>query len=139
MNQLLYNNRYWNYRIKEYWNICYFSSRFIESGHWLSNQMIGSATFKTSLGEMSDITKKLVNVPPNFLSTEVEVPKIIYQATWEKINFNPMMKCTKNGILLPKLLWSTVKTNVLVMEKTFEFRAWRPRIFKIFEITRTIY
>jgi hypothetical protein len=43
--------------------------------------MIGSATFKTSLGEMSDITKSLVNVPPNFLATDVEAQKIIYQAT----------------------------------------------------------
>ena len=44
--------------------------------------MIGSATFKTSLGEMSDITKKLINVPPKFLATEVEAQKMVQ----EKLN-----------------------------------------------------
>ena len=34
------------------------------------------------------------------------------------------------------LLWQKI---VLVIEKTFEIRGWRPRICKIFEITRTIY
>ena len=38
----------------------------------------------------------------------------------------------KIGILLPKLFWPTVR-------KTFEIRGWRPRICKIFEITRAIY
>ena len=34
------------------------------------------------------------------------------------------------------LLWEKI---VLVIEKTFEIRGWRSRIFKYFEITRTIY
>ena len=34
------------------------------------------------------------------------------------------------------LLWEKI---VLVIEKNFEIRGWRPRICKIFEITRTIY
>ena len=34
-----------------------------------------------------------------------------------------------------KLFWTTV----LLIEKNFEIRCWRPRIFKDFEITRTIY
>ena len=38
-----------------------------------------------------------------------------------------------NGILLPKLFWPTVRKNC-----SFEIRGWRPRICKIFEITRTI-
>ena len=39
-------------------------------------------------------------------------------------------------IVLTYIRWEKI---VLVMEKTFEIRGWRPRIFKIFEITRTIY
>ena len=35
----------------------------------------------------------------------------------------------RNGILLPKLLWPTVRTNCSSdQEKTFEIRGWRPRI-----------
>ena len=40
-----------------------------------------------------------------------------------------------NRILLPKLFWPTVRKKC----PTFEIRGWRPRICKIFEITRTIY
>ena len=70
------------------------------------------------------------------------------------------------GILLPKLFWLTVRKQlwfrnlkknlemvfccqncsdllwekiVLVIQKTFEIQGWRPRICKMFEITRTIY
>ena len=43
----------------------------------------------------------------------------------------------RNGILLPKLFWPTVKKKCFGdREKT---RGWRPRICKIFEITWTIY
>ena len=46
----------------------------------------------------------------------------------------------RNGILLPKLFWPTVRKNCSSdQEKTFEIRGWRPRICKIFEITRLIY
>ena len=41
-------------------------------------------------------------------------------------------KLSWNGIFLPKSFWPTVR-------KTFEIRGWRPRICKIFEITRMIY
>ena len=46
----------------------------------------------------------------------------------------------KNGILLPKLFWLAVRKNCTCdREKPLEIRGWRPRICKIFEITRTIY
>ena len=45
-----------------------------------------------------------------------------------------------NSFLLPKLFWPTVRKKLsLWLRKTFEIRGWRPRIYKIFEITRTIY
>ena len=44
-------------------------------------------------------------------------------------------KFESNGILLPKLIWPTVKKNVLEIEKFFEIHGWRPRICKFFEIT----
>ena len=44
-----------------------------------------------------------------------------------------------NGILLPKLFWPTVRKNCSSdWGKTFQIRCWRPRICKIFEITKTI-
>ena len=51
-------------------------------------------------------------------------------------------KIIKNGILLPKLFWPTVRKKCSSdWEKLLKFEAdrWRPRIFKNFEITRTIY
>ena len=43
----------------------------------------------------------------------------------------------KNGILLPKLFWPTVRKNCSSDRKrTFEIRGWRPRICKNFEITK---
>ena len=66
---------------------------------------------------------KLLAVPkkPFFLSLPVEEAIII---------------C----ILLPKLFWPTVRKNCSSdREKSFEIRDWRPRICKIFEITRIIY
>ena len=47
----------------------------------------------------------------------------------------------RNGILLPKLFWPTVRKNCSSdrEKKPFEIRGWRPRICKIFEITRTIF
>ena len=50
-----------------------------------------------------------------------------------------MKKENRNGILLPKLFWPTVRKNCSSDRKTFEIRGWRPRICKIFQITRTIY
>ena len=45
-----------------------------------------------------------------------------------------------NSILLPKFFWPTERKKMLQWsKKTFEIRGWKPRIFKIFEITRTIY
>ena len=45
----------------------------------------------------------------------------------------------KNGILLPKLFWPTVRKNCSSDRwKTFEIWGWRSRICKNFEITRTI-
>ena len=45
-----------------------------------------------------------------------------------------------NLFLLPKLFWPTVRKNCSSdWEKTFEIRGWKLRIFKIFEITWTIY
>ena len=50
------------------------------------------------------------------------------------------VKYIRNGILLPKLFWPTVRKNCPSdREKTYEIRGWRPRICKNFEITRTIY
>ena len=44
-----------------------------------------------------------------------------------------------NGILLPKLFWPTVRINCSSdWEKKIKNWGWRPRIFKKFEITRTI-
>jgi hypothetical protein len=50
-----------------------------------------------------------------------------------------MLQClkTKNGILLPKLFWSTVKKKILVIEKK-KIRGWSSRICINFEITRKI-
>ena len=46
----------------------------------------------------------------------------------------------RNGILLLKLFWPTVRKKMFWWSrKTFEIRGWKPRIFKIFEITWTIY
>ena len=45
-----------------------------------------------------------------------------------------------DGILFQKLFWLTVRKNCSsVREKTFVIQGWRPRVCKIFEITRTIY
>ena len=50
------------------------------------------------------------------------------------------MKMPDNiGILFLKLFWLTWERIVLVIEKTFGIRGWRPRICKNFEITRKIY
>ena len=46
---------------------------------------------------------------------------------------NEMVFCYQN---CSDLLW---EKNDLVIEKTFEIRGWRPRIWNLFEITRTIY
>ena len=46
----------------------------------------------------------------------------------------------RNGILLPKLFWPTVRKKCSSdPEKTFEIRGCRTRICEIFEITRTIH
>ena len=48
--------------------------------------------------------------------------------------------CLGNGIFLPKLFWSAVRKNCSSdQEKHLKFEAEGPRIFKLFEITRTIY
>ena len=45
----------------------------------------------------------------------------------------------RNGILLPKLFWPTVRKNCSSdRDFFFEIRGWRPRICKNFEITKTI-
>ena len=55
------------------------------------------------------------------------------QTSWvHKVQLT-MVFCYQN---CSDLLWEKI---VLVIEKTFEIRGWRPRICKIFEITRTIY
>ena len=46
----------------------------------------------------------------------------------------------KTGILLPELFWSTARKKKFKLSKYFfETRGWRTRIYKFFEITRTIY
>ena len=46
----------------------------------------------------------------------------------------------RNGILLPKLFWRTVRKKCSNdREKLLKFWGWRPWICKILEITRTIY
>ena len=51
-----------------------------------------------------------------------------------------MWQTREYGILLPKLFWPTVRKHCSSdREKLFEIWGWRPRIFKNFEITRTIY
>ena len=45
-----------------------------------------------------------------------------------------------NGILFQKLFLPTERKKLFLWSrKTFEIRGWRPRICKIFEISRTIY
>ena len=52
----------------------------------------------------------------------------------------PARLLIRNGILLPKLFWPTVrKKNFKWSRKTFEIWGWRLRIWKHFKITRTIY
>ena len=51
-----------------------------------------------------------------------------------------LMKVGRNGILLPKLFWPTLKKNVLVIKKNFlEIWGCRPTICKNFDITWTIH
>ena len=42
----------------------------------------------------------------------------------------------KNCTFFPKLFWPTARKNVLVIERTFDIRGWRPRSCEIFEITK---
>ena len=60
-----------------------------------------------------------------------ECDKII--ATDKIYGWTSMLFCYQN---CSDLLWEKI---VLVIQKTFEIRGWRPRICKNFEITRTIY
>ena len=49
-------------------------------------------------------------------------------------------KWMKNSISLSKLFWPTVRKKCSsVQEKTLEIWDWRPRICKLFDITRTLY
>ena len=63
-------------------------------------------------------------------------------STATKKSFWPYCEMTvpsKNGILLPKLFWPTVRKNCSSdRNKNFEIRGWRPRICKNFVITKTI-
>ena len=46
----------------------------------------------------------------------------------------------RNGILLPKLVWPTVRKKLVKwLRKTFEVWTWKMRIWFFFDITRTIY
>ena len=70
------------------------------------------------------------------IQTTLNHPKKSYPRSHTNRQFILFM----NGILLPKLFWPTVRNKLFYWSrKTFEIRGWRPRICKIFEITRTIY
>ena len=71
---------------------------------------------------------------------------IIYEfERWHLASINNLVyiiiwKLVRHVILLPKLFWPTVRKKLFYWSrKTFDIRGWRPRIFKNFEITRTIY
>ena len=68
-----------------------------------------------------------------FSSGEKKVKKFYSNTIWSFGGRN------KTGILLPKLFCTTVRKIVLVIEKNFWNWGKRPRIFKSFEITKTIY
>ena len=81
-------------------------------------------------------TKRLLKTPSNVLPLYVKqtfLPIICIYTKGDRMGWNPgyLLKSflLYYGILLPKL-W---------LRKTYEIRGWRPRIFKIFEIKRTIY
>ena len=98
----------------------------------------------------------LLNPPENF-SGKLKVPgreskEVVITEVWgganqgfgscfssrkKKVQFEfkvlAMVFCYQN---CSDLLW---EKKVLVIEKNFEIRGWRPRIYKNFEITRTIY
>ena len=60
--------------------------------------------------------------------------------TTVSVTFSFVSTWNRNSNLLPKLFWPTVRKNCSSdQEKLFEIQGWRPRIWKIFEITRTIY
>ena len=54
------------------------------------------------------------------------------------VDLTPPFEKFRNGILLPKLFWPTVRRNCSSDRDFFEIRGSRPRICKNFEITRTI-
>ena len=56
----------------------------------------------------------------------------------QMIGMEKPIRKVRNGILLPKLFWPTVRKIVLVIEKSFEIRGCGLRICKHFEISRTI-
>ena len=41
--------------------------------------------------------------------------------------------------MFPELYWPDVRKKLFWPRKTFEIHRWSPKIFKIFEVTRTIY
>ena len=73
------------------------------------------------------------------------LPVIFYLlATFEFVLFTFWIKPSdlskgKHFILLSKLFWPTVRKKLRGFEKIFEIWGWRLIIFKIFEITWTIY
>ena len=73
------------------------------------------------------------NLKSERTSAKISCPKL---STYLKRRY----KCMNNGILLPKIFWPTVRKNCSSdWENLLTCVAARPRIFKISEITRTIF
>ena len=87
--------------------------------------------FKKLFGSLSEEKKWFGQIPTGPILAAGLMYKI-FKYLWLS-SFEALVFCYQN---CSDLLWEKI---VLAIEKNFEIRGWRPRICKIFEITRTIY
>ena len=99
------------------------------------------------LSRLTDLYQKKKYGTP--LSATFEIRQKLGQRSVKCAPFRDHVRCDKKN-MLPRgpFFWYFVSKIVLTycekklfqwLSKTFEIRGWRPRICKIFEITRTIY
>ena len=94
----------------------------------------------TFLSRFSKITGQIQMIIIYFLLRQLQclIMMILWKFIW---NYGRLRKTIgQKWYFVTKIVLAYCeKKNVLVTEKAFEIRGWRPRICKIFEITWTIY
>ena len=136
--------------------------RVIMLGFCLSLILLGACSILTSMSIYQRLQKENQKITIHNKHTESKTYIILfiistYVIFWwfkfkiwgmQRLNFDTIWQLfytfwiggTRNGILLPKLFWPTVRKNCSSdREKTFEILGWRQKIFKNFEITRPLY